>query len=335
MQDAQDAAAQNDAAQAAQAPAGSADVIAAAPTDEAQIAVNETVALLVEKAIQLGINIAVALVIIVVGLFIAGWIKRAIRKGLGKTHRIDQTLASFLSSLVYYIALALVFIMVIGRFGIPTASFAALLGAAGLAIGLALQGTLGHVASGVMILLFRPFRTGDFVITGGQEGTIGNISLFTTELTTIDNKNIMLPNGMVWDSPIINYSHNDTRRIDMIFGIAYDADIDKAFEVIKSVLDAEERCHKEPEPVIAVASLGDWSVNITTRVWVDRPEYLPTMWALNKAVKEAFDANGVAIPFPTAIEYQARFKPRAAALPPETTPEASPASAPSSAPSAD
>ncbi|WP_205967502.1 mechanosensitive ion channel family protein [Aquisalinus luteolus] len=307
--------------QDAQDTAGATEVVSAAPTDESQVAVNQMIAELTEKAISLGLNILAALVIIVVGMFIAGWVKRTIRKGLTKTDRIDQTLAGFLSSLVYYIALALVFIMVIGRFGIPTASFAAVLGAAGLAIGLALQGTLGNVASGVMILMFRPFRIGDFVTTGDEMGTVKDINLFTTEITTLDNKNVMIPNGMVWQSPITNFSANDTRRIEAIFGIAYDADINKAMDVIRSVIEADERFHTEPEPAMGVASLGDWSVNITVRVWVARTDFLVMGWELNQKVKEAFDREGVGIPFPTAIEYQARFKPRAAALPPETAPE--------------
>jgi len=300
---------------------GATEVVAAAPTDESQIAINQLVAELTEKAISLGLNILAALVIIVVGMFVAGWIKRSLRKVFSRSERVDQTLAGFLSSLVYYVAMALVFIMVIGRFGIPTASFAAVLGAAGLAIGLALQGTLGNVASGVMILMFRPFRIGDFVTTGDESGTVKDINLFTTEITTLDNKNVMIPNGMVWQSPITNFTANDTRRIEAIFGIAYDADINKAMDVIRSVIEADERFHTEPEPAMGVASLGDWSVNISVRVWVARTDFLGMGWELNQKVKEAFDREGIAIPFPTTIEYQARFKPRAAALPPETTPE--------------
>lgn len=253
----------------------------------------------IEKLTPFLFNAAGALFVFVVGLWIAGRAKKVIRLALTRARRIDETLGSFLSSLAYYGLVALVVITTLGIFGVPTTSFAAVIGAAGLAIGLALQGTLGHVASGVMMLGFRPFNVGDFVETGGHTGTIRAMTLFTTELATIDNKKIIIPNGRVWDNPIINYSAHKTRRLDILFGVSYAADLDRAIASIRKVVAAEPRIHNEPEPIVAVDSLGDSSVNITCRSWVATADYFEVKWALTKAVKEQFDADGVGIPFPT------------------------------------
>ncbi|MCK5745993.1 MAG: mechanosensitive ion channel, partial [Oricola sp.] len=171
-------------------------------------------------------------------------------------------------------------------------------GAAGLAIGLALQGTLGHVASGVMMLGFRPFDIGDYVEAAGIAGTVKSIGLFTTELATVDNKKIIVPNGKIFEDVITNYAGYPTRRVDFTFGVSYSDDLNKAMALIKSEVDKDERVMTDPEPTIAVDSLGDSSVNIICRVWVDRLDYFPVKWALTKAVKERFDAEGVTIPFP-------------------------------------
>jgi small conductance mechanosensitive channel len=240
-----------------------------------------------------------ALVVLVVGMWLAGRAKRVIRKAMARSGKIDATLGAFLTSLLYYALVALVIITTLGIFGVPTTSFAAIIGAAGLAIGLALQGTLGHVASGVMMLAFRPFNVGDFVETGGYSGTIKSMTLFTTEMATPDNKLIIIPNGRVWDNPIINYSAHSTRRVDLVFGVAYSADIDKAFASIKSEIEKDRRIKNDPAPVIAVDQLGDSSVNIICRVWVETADYFAVKWALTKAVKERFDVDGVGIPFPT------------------------------------
>ena len=240
-----------------------------------------------------------ALAALFAGLWLAGRAKRVIKAAFAKSGRIDETLGSFLTSLIYYGLIALVVITTLGIFGVPTTSFAAIIGAAGLAIGLALQGTLGHVASGVMMLAFRPFNVGDFVDTGGHSGTVTAMTLFTTELATVDNRQIIIPNGRVFDNPIVNFSAHPERRVDLVFGVSYSADLDKAISAIASEVGKEARALQEPEPLIAVDELGGSSVNIICRVWVKSPDYFPVKWALTKAVKERLDAEGVGIPFPT------------------------------------
>ncbi|MEZ5921305.1 MAG: mechanosensitive ion channel [Parvularculaceae bacterium] len=244
-------------------------------------------------------NAIAALAVLIIGMWLAGRLKRLAMAATNRSGRMDDTLRSFLGSLIYYGLVALVVITTLGVFGVPTTSFAAILGAAGLAIGLALQGTLNHIASGVMMLAFRPFNVGDYVETGGHAGTVKAMTLFTTEIATVDNRQIIIPNGQVWDNPIINYSAYDKRRVDIVFGVSYADDLDKAIACIKSVISEDDRVLKDPEPVIAVESLGDSSVNITSRSWVTASDYFPVKWALTKAVKERFDADGVSIPFPT------------------------------------
>lgn len=240
-----------------------------------------------------------ALAVLIFGLWIAGRIKKFTAMAMRRSGRMDETLIGFLTSLVHYGLIALVVITTLGVFGVPTTSFAAVIGAAGLAIGLALQGTLGHVASGVMMLGFRPFEVGDFVDTGGFQGTVKSITLFTTELATLDNKKVVIPNGRVWDNPIVNFSAYDTRRIDLVFGVSYDDDLDKAIGAIREEVESEARILNDPEPAIAVDSLGDSSVNLACRVWVNSADYLAVKWDLTRAVKERFDKVGVTIPFPT------------------------------------
>lgn len=253
---------------------------------------------LAEKAAAFLPSVVGALVVLIIGLWIAGKIKHVVAAGMSRTGRVDATLAGFLSSLVYYGLIVLVIITTLGIFGVPTTSFAAVIGAAGLAIGLALQGTLGHVASGVMMLGFRPFDVGDYVEAAGIAGTVKSIGLFTTELATVDNKKIIVPNGRIFEDVITNYAGYPTRRVDFTFGVSYGDDLDKAMALIRSEVEKETRVMTDPEPTIAVDSLGDSSVNIICRVWVDRTDYFPVKWALMKAVKERFDAEGVTIPFP-------------------------------------
>ncbi len=258
---------------------------------------------LVEQAAGYLPSVVGALVVLFVGLWLAGRVKKIVSAAMSKSGRIDATLSGFLSSLVHYGLIALVIITTLGVFGVPTTSFAAVIGAAGLAIGLSLQGTLGHVASGVMMLGFRPFDVGDFVDTAGVSGTVKTIGLFTTELATVDNKKIIIPNGMIFDAVITNYAGYPTRRVDFVFGISYGDDMKKAMALIKSEVEKESRAKTDPEPVIAVDNLGDSSVNIVCRVWVERADYFPVKWALTQAVKERFDAEGVSIPFPCRSVY--------------------------------
>lgn len=259
---------------------------------------------LLEKAVAFLPSVAGALVVLVVGLWVAGRIRAVVRKAMEKSGRIDETLGGFLSSLAYYGLVALVIITTLGVFGVPTTSFAAIIGAAGLAIGLALQGTLGHVASGVMMLGFRPFDVGDFVEAAGQSGTVKQIGLFTTEMATPDNKKVIIPNGKIFDDVITNYAGYPTRRVDFVFGVSYSDDLDKAKALIREEVEKEPRGKTDPAPVIEVDNLGDSSVDIICRVWVNGSDYFGVKWALTKAVKERFDAEGVSIPFPSRTVYR-------------------------------
>jgi len=258
---------------------------------------------MIEKAAAFLPSAVGALIVLIVGLWIAGRVRAIVRKAMLKSPRIDETLSGFLSSLVYYGLIALVVITTLGIFGVPTTSFAAVIGAAGLAIGLALQGTLGHVASGVMMLGFRPFDVGDYVEAAGVAGTVKQIGLFTTEISTPDNKKIIVPNGRIFDDVITNFAGYSTRRVDFVFGVSYDCDLNKAMDVIRGEVEKESRGLKDPEPVIVVDNLGDSSVDIVCRVWVNRDDYFPVKWALTKSVKEALDDAGVSIPFPSRTVY--------------------------------
>ena len=244
-----------------------------------------------------GVRVVGALAVLVVGRLVADMARKAMRRVLTRSS-VDDTLVPFLSSLVYYLLLAFVIIAVLGLFGIPTASFIAVLGAAGLAVGLALQGTLSNFAAGVMLLLFRPFRAGDFVEAGGTSGTVVEIGIFNTTLNTPDNIRVTLPNGAIYGETIKNFAANDTRRNDMTFGIGYDDDIGKAMEVIKKALAEDDRVLPEPEPVIAVGELADSSVNLLVRPWCKRQDYWALRWDLTRRLKEDLEAAGCSIPYP-------------------------------------
>tara|TARA_X000000368_G_scaffold132894_1_gene104294 strand:- start:19569 stop:20408 length:840 start_codon:yes stop_codon:yes gene_type:complete len=259
-----------------------------------QTAIDQAITLITEY----GLDVVGAIVILVLGLIVSGWVSRAVRSGLSRVKSVDSMLRGFFASMAKYFVIAITLIAVLERFGVETTSFVAVLGAAGLAIGLALQGTLSNVAAGVMLLLFRPFKVGDYVEVAGLSGTVADVSLFTTELTTPDNVQIVTPNSDIWGTAIKNFSHHATRRVQLIVGIGYGDDMDKAIEVIKGVISAEERIHAEPAPFVAVSNLGDSSVDITIRVWCDAANFWPLSFTLPKAVKEAFDKNDISIPFP-------------------------------------
>lgn len=246
------------------------------------------------------LNVAIAAIILIAGYIFAGWAGAAV-KGVGqRNERVDNTLAAFFGSLVRYALLTIVAIAVLDRFGVETTSLVALIGAAGLAIGLALQGTLSNLAAGVMLILFRPFKLGDYVEAGGHAGTVKEISLFTTELATVDNVQIIMPNGAIWGAPIINFSAHDDRRVDLVFGVSYDSDLKVAEQAIRDVVSEDLRIKDAPaEPFVAVTNLGDSSVDFTVRVWCDAGDYWALKFHLTRAVKEKFDTVGVDIPFPT------------------------------------
>lgn len=248
-----------------------------------------------------GLSVIGAIVIFIVGWIVAGWVSDSIRRAATKSERIDTTLGSFFASIAKYGILTFTLIAVLSRFGVETTSFVALLGALGLAIGLALQGTLGHIASGVMLIIFRPFKIGDFVDMAGVAGTVKAIGLFTTELATGDNVKVIVPNGAVWGDTIKNFSGNATRRVDMVMGIGYGSSIDLAIKTMGDIIGDDGRIHGDPEPFFAVSELADSSVNITVRVWVNAGDYWGVKFDLTKQFKEAFDREGIDIPFPQTV----------------------------------
>ena len=243
-----------------------------------------------------------ALVVLIIGLRVAGWLGRLVRSISMKQESIDDTLGNFFGSMVRWAVTAAVFIAVLQVFGVPATSFVAILGALTLAIGLSLQGALGNIASGVMIMIFRPYKLGDYVEAAGTAGTVKDINLFQTVLATPDNVQIMVPNSQAIDGVIKNYSGYDTRRVDVTFGIDYGDNIDKAIGIIKRIVDADDRIMSDPEPFAKVVNLGDSSVDIATRNWVAAADYWDVKFDLTKQVKEAFDENDISIPYPHQVE---------------------------------
>ncbi len=246
------------------------------------------------------LQIVVAIVILVIGRMVAGSLRNGLKKVM-IARGVDASLTGFVGSLVYFSIMAFTVIAVIGRFGVQTASFVAILGAAGFAIGMALQGTLANFASGVMLLLFRPFTTGDFIDAGGIVGTVKDIQIFSTTIATGDNIRVTVPNGQLYGGVIKNFNGYDTRRVDMIMGIGYGSDINKAMEIIRDLLTKDERVLKDPGITIAVGELADSSVNIKVRPWVKASDYWGLHGDFHKNCKEAFDAAGVDIPFPQTV----------------------------------
>ena len=254
-------------------------------------------ALIDTYVIPWGLNIIFALLIFIVGKYLVGVITRLVKKLMGKAH-MDAILVNFIGSIIKSILLLFVVIASLDQLGVNTTSLIALIGAAGLAIGLALQGSLQNLASGVMLIVFRPFKDGDFVEAGGTMGVVEEIGIFTTKMRTGDNKEVIVPNGQIFGGIITNYSARDTRRVDMVFGIGYDDDIRKAKEVITGIIAADERILEDPAPLVAVGELGDSSVNFNVRPWVKSSDYWSVYFDLNEKIKNAFDENGISIPFP-------------------------------------
>jgi small conductance mechanosensitive channel len=244
-----------------------------------------------------GLKVLGALVLLFVGRIAAGWVRRIVRRGLTVAN-VDATLVPFISGVAYYLILISVFMAVLGLIGIQTASLLAVMGAAGLAVGLALQGTLSNVASGVMLLVFRPFQVGQYIEAGGTAGSVEAIGLFTTTLNTPDNVKIVIPNSSVYGQTIKNYAANDTRRNDMVVGISYDDNIGLAVDTIRRVLSADGRVLAEPEAVVAVAELGDSSVNIVVRPWCKKEDYWGLRFDMMQTLKEELETAGCSIPYP-------------------------------------
>jgi small conductance mechanosensitive channel len=263
---------------------------------------NDSVKAAVEKAVEVmtayGLDVIGAIIILFLGWMAASWVKKILLKAMRRA-KMDETLARFLSSMARYGVLAFTLVAVLSQFGIQTTSLIAVMGAAGLAIGLAMQGTLSHVAAGVMLLIFRPFKIGDYIDGGGESGTIEEIGLFTTTMNTPQNVRIIIPNSQLWDTSLKNYSSNRQRRLDLTVGIGYGDDINKAFKTILAVVKKDKRALSSPAaPMVAVNGLGESSVDMTIRVWCDREDYWAMKFDLTKAIKEALDKAGISIPFP-------------------------------------
>lgn len=245
-----------------------------------------------------GLSVIGAILILIIGLWLAGRIGAWVRRASTRSGKVDETLGIFFGNLARYTVLAFTIIAVLNQFGVQTASLIAILGAAGLAIGLALQGTLSNVAAGVMLLMFRPFKVGDVVDTAGHMGAVKAVGLFVTELATPDNVQILIPNAQVWGAAVLNYSGHDTRRVDLLIGIGYEDSIDPAMAAVTETIEADSRVLKDPATMVAVAELGDSSVNLVIRFWCNAPDYWGLKFDMTKAIKERFDRDGISIPYP-------------------------------------
>lgn len=253
--------------------------------------------LLQAYAIPWGIKIVFALAVLIIGMWLAGLVTRLIGKAFVRAH-MDMMLVRFLESIIKALLQMVVVIAALSQLGVQTTSLIAILGAAGLAIGLALQNSLSNFAAGVLLLVFKPFKSGDFVEAGGVLGVVEHVRVFNSVLRTPDNREITVPNGKIYNDMITNYSARDTRRIDLVVGISYDADIRKAKAIIEGLLSEDARVLKDPAATWGVMDLADSSVNLYLRPWVASADYWNTRCDLLEAIKARFDANGIGIPFP-------------------------------------
>ncbi|WP_085581535.1 mechanosensitive ion channel family protein [Thalassospira mesophila] len=259
---------------------------------------NSIIELIRAFALGIGLDILGAIIILIVGWWIAGKAASLVRRSLKNARFVDNTLKPLAASIVQYTIMVFVLIAVLSKFGVETTSIIAVLGAAGLAIGLALQGTLSNIASGVMILILRPLRIDEFVSAGSVSGTVVEITLFTTLFKTGDGVFVSVPNSQIWNSAITNYSRNPTRRLDIKVGIAYDDDVDAALEFMKNLVASDSRILAEPAPMSFVANLGESSVDITARGWAYTPDFWAAFWDLSRRSKTELEAAGFSIPFP-------------------------------------
>jgi small conductance mechanosensitive channel len=251
-------------------------------------------------ATEYGLNFLAALVTIIIGIWAARRFSNVIRDWLNRSTRIDQTLAPILAALVKYAILTLTVVVTLGNFGVETTSIIAVLGAAGLAVGLALQGTLSNVAAGLMLLFLRPFKVGDWVEAAGVSGSVREIGLFTTTIDTFDNVYISVPNSSIWTSNIINHARYGTRRMDVDIGISYDADLDAAEEAMMELAN-DSRVLADPAPRFLVVSYGDSAINVRLRAYAEYDNFFDLYWDLNRRLKGVLDARGIDIPFPQRV----------------------------------
>ncbi|MDZ7923793.1 MAG: mechanosensitive ion channel [Marinagarivorans sp.] len=251
----------------------------------------------IDQVIPFLINVAIAIGIYVIGKWISGYIVKFIDKAM-TLRKMDVALRGFIVAILGTLFTFVIALVAIEQLGVNTTSLLALLGAAGLAVGLALKDSLSNFAAGVMLILFKPFKIGDFVEVAGIAGAVESIEVFNSILKTGDNKKVIVPNSQIYGDTITNYSANPTRRVDLVIGISYGDDMKKARELIMQVVLADQRILKDPEAVVAVNELGESSVNIIVRPWVATDDYWVVRWALLEAIKNSFDANGISIPFP-------------------------------------
>ena len=244
-----------------------------------------------------GLNVLAAIGIFIVGRIVAGWVRKFLRR-LMKKRGTDQTLVGFICNLTYAGMMAFVIIAAVSKLGVQTASFVAVLASAGLAIGLALQGSLSNFASGVLMVIFKPFKAGDYIEGAGAAGMVEEISIFTTVLKTIDNKKVIVPNAKMMGDNIINYTARDIRRVDLVMGVSYGDDIDRVKAVVMDVLAKDPRVLEDPAPFVGLLEMADSSLNFVVRPWVKTADYWGVYFDVNETVKKRFDAEGITIPFP-------------------------------------
>ena len=247
---------------------------------------------------QFGLDLVGALVLLIAGWIVAGWTRRGVRRVVDRVPHLDETLKPVIASVARYGILILVVIAILAQFGVQTTSIIAVLATAGLAIGLALQGTLQNIAAGIMLLFLRPFRIGDYIDAEGLAGTIDEIGLFTTNMHTYDGVYLQVPNAHLWNHAIRNYSRLPTRRLDIVVGISYADDIDKTQAALMDLLENDTRVHGDPAPEVMVMELAESSVNLNLRCWTDAGNYWSLRFDLTKAAKQRLDAEGITIPFP-------------------------------------
>ena len=252
---------------------------------------------LLEKAFDLGIQLLIAVLVLIIGFKIIKIVEKNLKKE-NKLKKLDSSVKGFLISILSISLKILLFVVAASIIGIPTTSFITILGSAGLAVGLALQGGLSNLAGGLMILIFKPFKVGDYIESNGKEGTVKSITMFYTSLTTPDNKVIQVPNGILSNNTIVNFTANPERRLDLEFNVSYDSKIDKVKKVITEVLDSSSFVIKEREKTVRLIKHGDSSLIFTTRVWVKKEDYFSAMFELEENIKEAFDKNKIEIPYP-------------------------------------
>jgi small conductance mechanosensitive channel len=250
-----------------------------------------------ELGMEYGLKLIAAIVVFMIGKMVANWVKKLVARVMNKGG-LDPIIVGFTSSIAYIAMMAFVIVAALGQLGIQTTSFIAILGAAGLAIGLALQGSLANFAAGFLMIIFRPFKVGDYIEGGGVSGTVQAIHIFTTTLTTPDNKTIIVPNANIGNNNITNYSTQATRRVDLTVGVAYDADLKEVRSILEDIVSKDGRILKDPAHQIAVSELADNSVNFVFRLWVNSADYWDVFFDANETVKNRFDEAGIGIPFP-------------------------------------